>query len=161
MMMTLPTGNNTVIPFFRRKSLAQYRKRSLQTGYTLIELLLTVLILSVSIVAIFQSLILSLGRIQYLTHHMHATTLLDNRLAEIENMLRTYKSLPFELNHAETVDTGNGKIVQFKQTMNLKPVDDYVDVFQLDLTLTWQEGDEQKQLSRSSYITDFDYYHQK
>lgn len=139
----------------------QQKRLKTNTGFTLIELLLTVLILSVSIVAIFQTLILSLDRIEYLTHHMHATTILDNRLVEIENMLRTYKSLPFELNHSETVDIGNGQVVRFKQIMDLKPVENYVDIFELNLTLSWEENDGPKHLSRAAFISDFDYYHQK
>ncbi len=129
------------------------------SGFTLIELLLTISIVSVSIVAIFQSLLISLDRIRYLTHRMHATTILDNRLTEIENTLRVYKSLPFELNHTETADVG-GQIVQFKQSMNLRALEEYVDIFQLDLTLTWEQNDQTKSLSRSTYISDFDYYHQ-
>ncbi|MFT5388175.1 MAG: type II secretion system protein I [Lysobacterales bacterium] len=155
--MILETGNKIARDFLIVQS--SHNRLTNQKGFTLIELLLTLAILTASIVTIFQSFIISLDRMRHLTHRIYATTILDNQLSEIEKTLRVYKALPFELNHSEVVEIG-GKVIQYKQNMNLKALEEFVDIFQLDLKLTWDEQGHNKSLSRSAYISDFQYYHQ-
>ena len=92
---------------------------------------------------------------QYLTNRLYATIILDNRIARTEYMLRAYQALPFDLGQSESVDVGQ-KIINFKHKMAIKEVEDFVDIFQLDVFLTWSERDRMIQVSRSAYIADFD-----
>jgi len=117
--------------------------------------MVTIIILSVGITAIFRSLLVSIDHITHLTNRLYASTLLDNNIVLIERMLRTQKVLPFELEHTESVDTGV-QMLEFNRQMKISEVDEFLDVFEIDLSYHWKEGHRQKQLSRSAYIADFD-----
>jgi len=126
----------------------------LRGGFTLIEILVTLIILSVGIVAIFKTYLISLDQINHLTYRLYATTILDNQISSIERMLRAYQALPLELTHEEEVNLGHKTII-FKQELNIGQVDEFLDVFQIEVTLTWMENNRPKQLSRSAYISNF------
>lgn len=123
-------------------------------GFTLVEILVTLIILSVGIVAIFKTYLISLDQINHLTYRLYATTILDNQISSVERMLRAYQVLPLELTHEEEVNLGH-KTILFEQELNIGQVDEYLDVFQIEVTLKWMENDRPKQLSRSAYISNF------
>ena len=127
------------------------------SGFTFVEVMVALAVLSLGIVIIFKGFITSLDRLSYLTNRLYATTLLDNRITGIERMLRLYETLPFELNRKEKVNVGSREI-EFRQRMSISEVDDFADVFELDLSLLWDSGDREMILSRSAYISDFEYF---
>ena len=118
--------------------------------------MVTLTILSVGITMIFRSYIISLERMSYLTSRLYATNILDNRISEIERSLKVYNSLPFDLSPKKSIDIG-GKEIFFKQDMNISAVENFVDLFQLELGLTWDEKDREVNLSRTSYLLDLNY----
>lgn len=130
------------------------RRISNQSAFTFIEIMVTITILSLGIILIFKALFFSLDQISYLTTRLYATITLDNRIAETEQTLRIYNSLPFDLNHTETVTIGQ-KQVTFKEQMNFGEVEDFADVFNFDLSFMWEEGQRQIHLSRSAYLLDY------
>ena len=148
-----------------KKKLALKKKKKLSckktkfllshSGFTFIEVMVALAVLSFGIVMIFKTCIVSLDRLSYLTNRIYATTLLDNRIAIIERMLRVYKILPFELNRKEIINVGSKKI-EFSQKMSLGEVEDFADVFKLDISLIWDEQNKEMRLSRSAYISDFE-----
>ena len=88
----------------------------------------------------------------HLTNRLYATTVLDNRISVTERILRAYKSLPLELEEVQDVDVGNRNIA-FKQSMNLGEVENFIDVFKMDISLSWIESGREKQMARSAYIS--------
>jgi len=127
-----------------------------KTAFTFIEVMVTITILSVGILMIFKSYINMLDQMRHINNRLYANVIIENRVSEIERMLRVYNILPFELDHVEHVDVGH-RVIAFKQVMHIDEVEDFPDVFQLDLALTWQEGRKDIILSRSAYILDFNY----
>ncbi len=126
-------------------------------GFTFIEIMVTLAILSLGLTVILKSFLVSLDHLEHLTNRLYASLLLDNRISSIERTLRAYKALPFDLNHQEKIAVG-AKETEFTQKMSIKEVEDYADVFQLDLTLTWQEKQRERESSRTAYISDLDYF---
>ena len=113
--------------------------------------MLSLAIFSAGIVAVLKTFDISITRIHHLTNRLYATTLLDNRIFEVNRTLRAYNALPFDLNHSVALDVG-GKELTFKQDMRLGEVEDFSEIFQLDLAFTWMEGEQARRLSRSAYI---------
>ncbi|HBG62529.1 MAG TPA: hypothetical protein DDX37_11970 [Candidatus Omnitrophica bacterium] len=148
--------NNTLN---RKEKLSKRRGRLLfsDSGFTFVEIMVALAVLSLGIVIIFKGFIVSLDRMNYLTNRLYATTLLDNRITAIERMLRVYETLPFELNRKEKLNVG-AKEIEFRQRMNISEVEDFADVFELDLSLLWDSGGKEMILSRSAYISDFEYF---
>lgn len=144
--MTLPTG---IKPARRTHKLFD------NLGLTFVEVMVTLVILSSGITMVFKSFIVSLDQLRHLTNRLYATTILDNRIAYVERMLRAYKVLPMETDSAQKVDVGV-KEVKFKSEMSISAVEEYVDIFRLDVSLQWQEGNKNLRMSRSAFISNFD-----
>ena len=125
-------------------------------GITFIEVMLTLAIFSIGFVAIFSTFFSSLERIERMTQRIYAHTFLDNRISEIERILRVQQALPLEMNRKTTADIGFKKI-DFNEDLKISAVEDYADVFQVDLKFAWKDKDHDYQLSRSAYISDPEY----
>ncbi|MDP8213352.1 MAG: type II secretion system protein [Candidatus Zapsychrus exili] len=125
-----------------------------ENGFTFIEVMVTLVIFSVGIVMIFKSFLISLDRMNYLTNRLYATTLLDNRIERIDRFLKVYGALPFDEQQVREVDVG-GKKVGFKEYVSIGEIEDFVEVFKLDLKLSWKENNKELNISRSKYISEF------
>lgn len=123
-------------------------------GFSFIELMVTITILSAGIVGLYKILLSSLDRMDYLTHRIYATILLDNKISRIERMLRVYKALPVNLPREEKADVGS-RLLTFQQEVNISEVEDLLEVFRVDIGLTWSEGGRSIHLGRSAYIADY------
>ena len=125
-------------------------------GFTFIEMMVTLAVLSVGIVFIYKSFLVSIDQLEYLTQRLYATVLLDNQFSAIERNLKIYKALPVSLNESLKIPIGP-KTITYKQGMNIKEVEDYPDVFSLTLVLSWSEQRRQMTLERTGYISDMNY----
>ena len=115
--------------------------------------MVTLIILSVGIVEIFKTFFYSLDKIHEMSSRLQADILIENRISEVERLLRVYNALPRELSRSETVQTEN-KTINFKELMRFKDVEGLYDVFQMDLSVSWPEGKREINLSRSCYLLD-------
>ncbi len=130
------------------------RKRVLsKKGLTFIEVMVALVILTSGLTAIFKILIASIDQLNHLTNRLYASTILDNRIAEIERDLRVYKVLPIELEKSEVVDVGS-KEVTFDQEMTISAFDGFADIFYIDLTLKWKEANRDVSMSRAAYLSE-------
>ena len=125
-----------------------------ESGFTFIEIMVTLVILSVGIVAIYQALFSSLDHISHLNSRLYANIMLEDRVAKVERILRAYKVLPFELDPQEAVDVGV-KTIHFNPEMKISEVGDYIDIFKIDVAYSWEENGRTIRLSRSAYISDY------
>lgn len=127
-----------------------------QSGVTFIEIMVTLIIFTLGITAIFKIFLISVDRMAHLTNRIYVSVLMENRLAVIEQQLRVFQVLPFDLNETEKVKVGAKELV-FERNTQITEVEDYADVFQVDLTYTWMENMHPVQMTRSAYISDFQY----
>ncbi|MBF0479845.1 MAG: prepilin-type N-terminal cleavage/methylation domain-containing protein [Candidatus Omnitrophica bacterium] len=144
--MTSLIGSKYILPLIKR---AANRR-----GLSFIEVMVAVVIIAGGLVVVIKSFLVSLDRMSYLTNRIYAFENLENRLASYEKILRIYNALPFELEQAETLQTG-AKHIDFKQHCDLHAVDDFPDLFQIGLTESWLEGGVSKNISQTRYIANF------
>ena len=135
----------------KNKSLLGKRKR--RNAFTFIELLLAVVIFSLGITALFRSFFIALDRITYLQNRLYATVLLDNHSTDVERLLRGYNALPMYLKpYSENI---LGPLpVKFSQDFSIEALEGFSDIFELRVTVTWDERNQQKKLTRTSYLLD-------
>lgn len=145
MPMISKIGNNGRI-------LASTRKNN--EGYTFVEVLLAVVIFSLGMVGIFRTLIVSMDRMSLLTNRLYANLILDNQIISIERTLRSFNTLPFELDPKETVDVGLKQVVFEKKTL-IEQLPELNDILSIQITLNWIEKGRPIQLTRSAYISNF------
>jgi len=122
-------------------------------GFTFIEIMVTLVILSVGIVGVYQALFKSLDHMSRLKSRLYANILLDDQIATIERKLRAYKTLPME-SPVQEVDVGVQRI-SFEPQSQISAVDQFTDVFKIDLLYTWTDRGHQNKLGRSAYVSDF------
>ena len=122
-------------------------------AFTLVEVLVTLVILGGGIVIIFKTYLTSLDQLNYLTSRLYATIILDNNITALQRALRANHALNMDLNHSASVEVG-GKKIAFDQDVKVSAQSELDRLFQADLTLGWREGRKNVQLRRSAYIFD-------
>ncbi len=81
---------------------------------------------------------------------------LENIFFQKEKMLRDYKELARDVGKTVELPVGN-KILLLDQVITISEIESYPDLFSLDLSLSWKEGDKTVTLKRSGYIYDAHY----
>jgi type II secretory pathway component PulJ len=113
--------------------------------------MVAIIILSAGLVAIYRSFLLGADLNEHLANRLYALNLLESRSAFIEKELRSL--------HAADVSSSGGeegygvRPVSFQLSAVLKPVGTLLSVFQLDLSVSWQERERMFTLSRSAYFS--------
>lgn len=123
-------------------------------GFTFIEVMVAVAILTLGVTMILRSYIISMDRMTYLTNRLYALNHLEDRTAVIERKLRALKTLPIDMSHFYSIGATND-IFEATENVEFSSVEDFVEVFELDLSISWQEHGLKKQLLRTAYIADF------
>jgi hypothetical protein len=139
-MMTLLTGSDP-----RRR-----RTRYLQ-GITFIEVMLTVIILSVGLVGLYRSFFSAVNHLDHLSTRLYALNLMESRIATIEKDFRSLQDFDIGLLEQEVMI--NGRPVIFQYTVGLKPVGTLLSVFELDMVLSWQERGRVVSVARTAYFS--------
>jgi len=137
----------------RRRSLSLAKIFKANNGITFIEIMVTLVILSVGIVGVYQALFKSLDHMSRMNSRLYADILLDDQIATIERKLRAYKTLPME-NPSQEIDVGV-QTINFEPQLKIGEVDQFTDVFKIELLYTWLDRRHQAQLGRSAYLSDF------
>jgi hypothetical protein len=141
--MILSTGSNPR----RRRSDRVGRIR----GITFIEVMLTVVILSVGLVAIYRSFFSAVNYLDHLSTRLYALNLMESRMATIEKDFRSLKD--FDIGPLQEEALINNHPVLFRYTVDFKPVGTLLSVFELDVVLSWDERGREVSVARTAYFS--------
>jgi prepilin-type N-terminal cleavage/methylation domain-containing protein len=118
-----------------------------QGGFTLIEIMVTVAILTFGVVAIYQSLFISLDTYSLYSHHLSVLHRMDEILwTTREDLLRTRSLIP-----GETGDRIADENKAFDWHLSILPMNIEVGLYRLRLTFSWQEGKRTINVLRETY----------
>jgi prepilin-type N-terminal cleavage/methylation domain-containing protein len=117
-------------------------------GLTFIEVMVTAVILSVGLVGIYRTFLIAADHAQYFSCRLMANTLIDGRIARIEKGFQELKD--FDVGAMTETVLVNGRDVEFRYTMDLKPVGTLLSIFEIDMTIAWQDRGRTVTLSRSA-----------
>ncbi|NTV28814.1 MAG: hypothetical protein HGA80_01910 [Candidatus Omnitrophica bacterium] len=120
-------------------------------GLTFVEVMLTAVILSVGLVALYRSFFIAADVVRHLTNRLYAINLLENRITLIERNFRSLKDFDIGPMTEEVLVDNNP--VRFQYQVQLRPVGNLLTVFQLDLTLSWEERGRARNIARSAYFS--------
>lgn len=135
--MILSTGSN--------------RRSGKEKGITFIEVMLTVIILSVGLVALYRSFFSAVNYLDHLSTRLYAFNLMEDRIAVIERDFRSLKD--FDIGPLQQEAVVNNRPVLFQYAVDLKPVGTLLSVFELDIVLSWQEHGRSVSISRTAYFS--------
>ncbi|MBF0386501.1 MAG: hypothetical protein HQL20_01435 [Candidatus Omnitrophica bacterium] len=131
--MTLTTGNSS------------------RRGVTFFEVMVTAVVLSAGLVAIYRSFFIGVDYLDHLSRRLCALDLVEGRVAIIERDFRALNNI--DVGPLDETVVLNGRLVAFKFSINLQPVDLLRTVFQLDIRLSWSERGRYQEIARSAYFS--------
>jgi type II secretory pathway component PulJ len=123
-------------------------------GISFIEVMVTLSVFSLGFVGLLNVYRVSINRMNHLTVRLYAQVVLDNRLIAIERSLRAYRTLPLDVQAEDEAVIGS-KTVVFDQSLRINAVDDFLNLFSAEVSLSWREGQESRSLTGSRYISNF------
>lgn len=135
-MMTLPIGNS--------KTCIRLQE---QGGFSLIEVVLCVVLLSVGLIAINQTLLKSLSTLSYIEHRYEADRIAQNQIWEIQNQAWYEKKSP--LPRDKGVLLGSSKTFSY----DLRSAQLSAFLYEVRLTVEWPESGKNKGLTRAFYAS--------
>ena len=139
-MMTSLTGSN-----------ARLRRGLRAKGITFIEVMLTVIILSTGLVALYRSFFSAVNYLDHLSTRLYAINLMESRIATIEKDFRSLKD--FDIGPLQQEATINNRPVTFRYAVDFKSVGTLLSVFELDIILSWEEHGRVVSISRTAYFS--------
>jgi prepilin-type N-terminal cleavage/methylation domain-containing protein len=123
-------------------------QRKTSCGFTLIELIVTIGILSFGIVTIYEALFISMDTFGFYTNYLETQDWIDEKIAEKNDELTQAQRLEAE--------EASGQIVRdqrtFYWTMMVSPIDEYHGLYRVDVVLSWNQGSKKAQISRVAYL---------
>lgn len=120
-------------------------------GITFVEVMLTVIVLSVGLVGLYRSFFSALTYLDHLSVRLYAINLMDSRIATIERDFRSLKD--FDIGSLSEEALINNRTVTFQYAVDFKPVGTLLSVFELDVTLSWEERGRMVSISRAAYFS--------
>jgi len=124
-------------------------------GFTFIEVMVTLMILATGVVMIYKTFLMSLDRQTYLFHRLYANNLLDQKIAEAQQLFQeTGRSGLEKINLSESVSIRN-QVFPFEIKAFVENILDLENVLQLDIGIFWSEHGRSVRLTRSVYISSF------
>jgi prepilin-type N-terminal cleavage/methylation domain-containing protein len=135
----------SIIQNFRLK--AHNPKHKAHSGFTLIEILITVAILAFGLVAIYEGLFIAMDTFGLYLHYMETPAWMNEQLWAAQDKLISTQAL------ADGEQSGilrrKGKAYQW--TMQTASIDSNNKLYRIHLALSWQEGKRKGRLSRGAY----------
>jgi prepilin-type N-terminal cleavage/methylation domain-containing protein len=128
------------------------KHRRSQRGFTLIEIMVTVAILSLGILVIYESFFISLDAFSYYVNYLNAQAWINEKIWEFQNQMVEIEFL--ELGDKRGSFFANDK--DFHWSVYVNPVDEEYDVYKLDVSLFWQEGNRERFIYRAAYASKLD-----
>jgi len=126
--------------------------RKQQSGFTFLEVMVTVMVLSVGIIAVYRVFLSTLKYRNHVAYRLYAMNLADAHLADVSQQFRLGKPVPLQIVFQETVPIHNHDVVFAVQSSFSKPGNsDFLK--RVETTVGWWEGEHNYKILRSALIS--------
>ena len=120
-------------------------------GFSFIEIMTTVAVLSLGIVAIYQSFFKSLEYVNHMTYRLHALNILVNKIEMIQKEFEVTGEIKLVASTPASAVI-HGRTVEFQEKVDLVSLNTMKNIYQINVVLSWSESGRNISLSRSCYI---------
>jgi len=117
-------------------------------GFTLIEVLLSVLILSVGLIGVFRPLLASMSALEFIGNRSEASRLMIHLIWKHQEESRVLGEIVERLGQGELV----GAESVYHYSLKAEPLSSRGRLYQVDYKISWHEGGRNKSLSRGAYL---------
>ncbi|MEI7998137.1 MAG: prepilin-type N-terminal cleavage/methylation domain-containing protein [Candidatus Omnitrophota bacterium] len=133
----------------QRQSIIGYKRK----GFTFIEIMVALMILSSGIVMIYKSFFSCVDYLSYLTCRLYASQMIESKIADVSRSYRENQGVFFDRGATtETVEV-NHKWIDFNYAIETSPVSGMDYVYRLNVALSWHDGKRLGKPSRQSLLT--------
>lgn len=122
-----------------------------QRGLTLLEVLVTVIILSMGITGIYRALLFAVDMLDHITNRLYAHILLDNKLVVLQQMFLDNQDIFSLQNHVDSIDINNRRRT-FQYVFSVQGVEHVNDLYTVAVRVHWQERNKQVGISRTACL---------
>ena len=123
------------------------RNKAKCKGFTLVEIMVSVAILSLGIFVIHEAFMTSLNSYNYCYNYLSVASLADEKIWEAKEVIRSFGTLSGLTKSGKLVL--NNKVFDWGLTSGL--MDSKRQLYRLKILLTWKEGRRNIHLSRTAY----------
>ncbi len=109
-------------------------------GFTFVEVMVTLVILSAGIVFIYKTFFLCVDYLSRLTIRLYAGQLVEARIADLQRKAQASGGLGFERGPMSVRQEFNHKPVEFAFQIDLNPVHGFEDLYQMQVGVSWVDG---------------------
>ncbi|UCC94429.1 MAG: prepilin-type N-terminal cleavage/methylation domain-containing protein [Candidatus Omnitrophota bacterium] len=121
-----------------------------QRGFSLVELIVSVAVLSLGIVIICQGLLVTLGGFNYCIDYLNVLLWIDEKVWDIQDKLIHYRTL-LTYEDSGTFILRN-KHFDWNLSYDLTEGAEKASLYEITLTVSWREGMKRMNISRSAYV---------
>ncbi len=122
-------------------------------GFTFIEVMVALAVLSAGIVMIYKSFFLCVDYLSYLTCRLYATQMIESKIADISSSYKQSQDNTFSRGAmTESVEI-NHKWVDFNYSIDMYPEKGLDYVYRLKVSLGWHDGHRLMHISREGLLT--------
>ncbi|MBF0490414.1 MAG: prepilin-type N-terminal cleavage/methylation domain-containing protein [Candidatus Omnitrophica bacterium] len=122
-------------------------------GFTFIEIMITLVILSAGIVMIYKSFFLCVDYLSYLTCRLYASQMIEGKISDITRSYRESSDSSFDRGATTETMEMNHKWIDFNYGIEMSPVLGLDYLYRLRVTLSWYDGKHLMKLSRESLLS--------
>ena len=126
-----------------------------RSGFTFIEIMATITILSFGIVFIYKALLISLDHQNYLDYRSYGMNLMDHKIEFAQFKLQAIGSIPSSESLVVHTAVLNNRRIPFKLTTTSERLEGLSDIFKIDMRLSWKIRGKDYSYLRSAYISRF------
>lgn len=141
--MTLIIGNSRAAHRLRGRRARKRRSR----GFTLMEIMVATVVLSLGIVLIYEAFFISLDTFNYCSDYLRVVSLADEKVWRAQESLSRLGPLA-RINTEGSIVEGN-KVFDWRLSYDL--IDGPPDLYKIDLTLSRRKGKRKVSIARSAY----------
>lgn len=117
-------------------------------GFTIIEVMMSLVILMAGVIVIDRILISSLGRLSFLEHRFEANRLLANKVWEVQDTMLQTGAAPNGVD--DSVLVGSERVYNY--AMQSKPVGKNGTLYRADFRIAWTEAGWAQKILRTYYL---------
>lgn len=122
-------------------------------GFSFLEVMAAVMILSAGLVLIYKSFLIALETTNHLTCRLQADILLDEKIATLNRLLQDQNQLTLVGPQAIDQVIIANRPVNFQYTLDFRSVENLKGLFLLDISISWVEGNRRIQILREVYLS--------
>lgn len=120
---------------------------SREKGFTLVEIMVTTVIFSLTVVLIYETFFRSLDLLNYCSDYLRAVSIVDDRMWQAQNELTRFNTLK-DTPSSDTLTLDNKN---FAWRLSCEPVAGATYLYRINSALSWREGSKEMAISRDAY----------